>query len=194
MEKKYVYVIILFFGFCHGRSKDTGCTTQGKFLNDESADCRGYTMCLLSGLTNFTQYKFMCPIGFVYNHLEEKCTKATNYKCIPNFKCTSVGNFAVPKITDCSSYIACIEGLGKISTARLVGCPSNTFFNSTAGICVNDTVFSCKTFKLNQDVIAIDPPTGGVDVPDETTSSRGAATYISLAMVYFIILLLSVLK
>ncbi|KAJ8725152.1 hypothetical protein PYW07_016110 [Mythimna separata] len=110
MEQKYVCVIILFFG-CHGVSKAIECTAQGRFPNDESADCRGYTMCLQSGLTNFTQYKLTCPIGSVYNHLEEECTNVANYKCISNFNCTNIGNFAVPESTDCSSYIACSEAL-----------------------------------------------------------------------------------
>lgn len=175
-------------------SKATECTTRGRFPNDESADCRGYTMCLLGGLTNFTQYKLMCPMGSVYSHLEGQCTNALNYKCFPNFNCTSVGNFAVPDSSDCSSYVACIESLSSVGTARVVGCPRNTLFNSTAGLCVNDTVFSCTTPKLNHGVIVVEePPTGRDEVVGDPTNNA-VITNTSLSMIYTIILLLSMLK
>ncbi|KAJ8727116.1 hypothetical protein PYW08_015513 [Mythimna loreyi] len=187
MEKEYFCVVILFIGLCHGVSEAIECTERGRFPNDESADCRGYTMCLLGGLTNFTQYKLMCPMGSVYSHLEKQCTNATNYKCYPNFNCTSVGNFEDPESTDCSSYVACIEGLGTIGTPRVVGCPSNTLFNPTVGVCVNDTEFTCVTPKLT---VVEKPPSGEAS----EKPSNAVNTNLPISIMYFIILLLFTLN
>lgn len=119
------------------------CTTRGRFPNDETDDCRGYTMCLMGGLTNFTQYKLLCPMGSVYSHLEQQCTNATNYKCYPTYNCTSTGNFAYLEKDDCSSYVACIQGLGNLGTARLIQCPQSMLFNPEVGVCVNSTEYAC---------------------------------------------------
>lgn len=100
-------------------------------------------MCLMGGLTNFTQYKLLCPLGSVYSHLEQQCTNATTYKCIPTYNCANTGNFANLEKTDCSSYVACIQGLGNLGTARLIECPQNMLFNPESGICVNSTEFAC---------------------------------------------------
>lgn len=135
-------------------------------------------MCLLGGLTNFTQYKLKCPMGSVYSHIEEQCTNATNYKCYPDFNCTGVGNFAVPETTDCSSYVACIEGLSNVGTARFVGCPENTLFNSTAGACVNATEFTCPT--LNHGVIVLEQPSTGREGIAAGASSNANVSFLML--------------
>lgn len=152
-------------------------------------------MCLLGGLTNFTQYKLMCPMGSVYSHLDKQCTNATNYKCFPNFNCTGVGNFVVPDSTDCSSYVACIEGLGSVGTARVVRCPPNKLFDSTAGVCVNNTDFTCTTLKINvvEGVTVAETTTVPEEVSDMPAGNAVIAT-VSFSMFYSIILLHSVLK
>ena len=173
-------------------SKASECTARGRFPNDETAECRGYTMCLLGGLTNFTQYKLNCPMGSVYSHIEEQCTNATNYKCYPDFNCTGVGNFAVPESTDCTSYVACIEGLSNVGTARLVGCPSNTLFNATAGVCINSTVFNCPTpeINVNKGVIVVKQPPTREGMPGAASSN----TNVSFMMLCSVIVLQSVFK
>ncbi|KAF9805056.1 hypothetical protein SFRURICE_000903 [Spodoptera frugiperda] len=156
MDTKYLCVVLLFVGLCHGVSEASDCTARGRFPNDGNGagDCRGYTICLMGGLTNFTQYKLNCPEGFVYSHLEYQCTNATNYQCYPTFNCSSVGNFAVPGSSDCSAFIACPEGLLGINTARKVSCPPHTLFNVTAGACQNSSEFSC-TPKVQLDVLEL---------------------------------------
>ncbi|KAJ8725151.1 hypothetical protein PYW07_016109 [Mythimna separata] len=144
MDKKYFCVVILFIGLCHGVSKAIECTERGRFPNDESADCRGYTMCLLGGLTNFTQYKLMCPMGSVYSHLEKQCTNASNYKCLPNFNCTSVGNFEDPESSDCSSYVACIDGMGSIGTPRVLHNEILTIDHDVTLNCMRSRYFDCR--------------------------------------------------
>lgn len=102
-------------------------------------------MCLLGGITNFTQYKLNCPQGSIYSHLEQQCTNATNYKCYPSFNCTVVGNFINPESENCSTYISCIQGMNDLATARLIQCPVDTIFNGTSGECVDKNLSTCYT-------------------------------------------------
>lgn len=145
-------------------------------------------MCLLGGLTNFTQYKLMCPMGSVYSHLEAQCTNATNYKCYPTYNCSGIGNFANPETSDCASFVACIEGLGGIGTARLVECPPNMLFNST--VCVPSTEFNCTTLKINTNRVVEEHV---VRLPNNNTINNTIGINVNFSLLLSLSLLLSVL-
>lgn len=137
-------------GLCHGVSKATECTARGRFPNNEADDCRGYTMCLLGGASGFTQYNLTCPLSFVYSHLEQKCTNATNYECLPSFRCNTTGKLIS---NNCSSYIACTEGINEIVTARKVECPTGEVFNPLEAACVNNTTYECTTVTITAEAV-----------------------------------------
>ncbi|KAJ0179469.1 hypothetical protein K1T71_005181 [Dendrolimus kikuchii] len=130
--------IVLEFGLHRTISEASECTDRGRYPSNEGSDCQGYTMCLIGGTTNFTQYNIKCPTGFIYSHLEQQCTNVTSYHCLPTYNCTNPGNLVNPDSENCTSYIACIEGISELVTARLIQCPLNTTFNPATGDCVND--------------------------------------------------------
>lgn len=132
-------------------SQTTSCRERGKFPSDENHDCKGYVICLIGGINNFTQYQLSCPQGSIYSHLEQQCTNATNYKCYPNFNCTSVNNFTTPGNADCGSksFISCIMGINEMATARLLECPLNTTFDSNLKMCIDERQSKCNISIVN---------------------------------------------
>lgn len=145
-----IFIISYLLQICYRSvTKASQCTDRGRYPSNEGNDCRGYIMCLIGGTTNFTQYKLTCPKGFIYSHLEQQCTNVTSYHCIPTYDCTSPGNFPNVDIKNCTSYIACVEGIDEMVTARLVQCPSNTVFNPGLETCINETEYKCNDKRVN---------------------------------------------
>lgn len=99
-------------------------------------------MCLPMGGT-FMQYKLTCPLGSVYSHLEQQCTTATTYQCLPSYICNHTGNFKDSMNDNCTSFITCVQGLSDFVTARKSECPASQVFNPGEGNCVNDTEYIC---------------------------------------------------
>ncbi|XP_028038056.1 uncharacterized protein LOC114248842 [Bombyx mandarina] len=138
---------VVLMGLCESVSQTSLCTARGRYPNNDVEDCRGYTMCLMGGANNFTQYRLTCPIGFVYSHKEQQCTNITSYSCHESYNCTSRGYFASES---CTSYIACVEAINGLATARLVKCPMNTVFNPEDGLCVHVNSYKCNIKSSDQ--------------------------------------------
>ncbi|CAG9792119.1 unnamed protein product [Diatraea saccharalis] len=121
------------------------CTSPGKYSHDETGNCRGYALCLMAGLNSFTQYNIICPQGFIYNHIHQQCTNETSYQCVHNYNCSKSGLFPSSTNENCTSYIACVEGLDDTITARSIDCPSGYIFDSIVSFCVklNETSYKC---------------------------------------------------
>lgn len=134
------------------------CTGPGKFPNDQLGSCQGFTMCLIAGAGNFAQLNLTCPPGFIYNHVHSQCTNVTGYQCEPDYNCTNIGNFPNPFSDDCFSYIACVEGVNDMITARSIECQEGQIFVPLNGSCIfhNDTLFRCHTEEFSSENIEIE--------------------------------------
>ncbi|KAJ2950630.1 hypothetical protein O0L34_g8886 [Tuta absoluta] len=146
--------IFLFAGLYTG--VNTECMVRGRFPNDITEDCRGYTTCIATATNTFYQYNLACPPSFVYNHFDSQCSNATGYYCLPSYNCTKIGNYQNPDSTDCMSYVSCIQGLDAL-TARLVDCPANTVYSPIEEFCVEDTAYTCPSATPKPDVPMSEP-------------------------------------
>lgn len=102
-------------------------------------------MCINGGGGTFYQYNLTCPQSYLFSPLDNLCT--TTFTCLnitTPFTCQSLGAFENPVSKDCSTFIACIEGLQNMTTPRLVECGDGTVFSPLARACVNETEYVCE--------------------------------------------------
>lgn len=130
-------------GLCRGVSKAADCDRTGKYPNDELPNCRGFTTCTPIGMSNFYKYNLPCPETFIFNHFDNQCSNATGYRCFTDYNCTTIGNFEYLGSENCTSYLACVQGLTNVVTARLIDCTLDKVFNPDVGYCVARAEYTC---------------------------------------------------
>lgn len=180
-----------FFQVLHEGACDTVCTAPGRFPNNTRDDCRGYVMCL-KGATSITHYNLVCPEQSVYSHIDSQCTNVTSYECFSNHTCRQEGNYINYLSNNCDSYIACIQDLNMIISARIVKCPEDMIFSASEGVCVNSTTHKCVHESPKIDEVSKVPETTEVQPKDSTDSPKNDATFIKSLSVF--VLFLSVIS
>lgn len=114
---------------CKEKQYVTKCTTNGLFIN--SYNCDNFTIC-----NNSVQRNISCPPGYIVDSDHMICSNNTSYRCEPNYRCTTTGNFTKSGNED--SYISCIQGTGDIIIAFSSKCPEKYVFNSVKNKCVSN--------------------------------------------------------
>ncbi|RVE48939.1 hypothetical protein evm_006401 [Chilo suppressalis] len=129
------YIFLLLIGV-YKNTNAKQCSLPGKFPQDQVGDCSGYALCLIAGVGIYAQYNLTCPSGFIFNHELSLCTNETSYRCEPDFYCNETGRFPSPFSENRTAYIACVEGMNDIMTARSIECPSDYIFNPIVSTCI----------------------------------------------------------
>ncbi|XP_063530831.1 uncharacterized protein LOC134741868 [Cydia strobilella] len=142
MTRVWIFTVFI-IGLLSDVSEAISCSARGRFPNENVPNCQGYTMCLEGAPDVYTQIDLSCPDNFVYSHVDNQCTNVTSYQCYPEYNCISVGNFKGSKDMNCTMYVACVQGLNQLATARLIQCPADTLYSPVEGVCVNSTMFTC---------------------------------------------------
>ncbi|XP_049865526.1 uncharacterized protein LOC126366461 [Pectinophora gossypiella] len=153
MDLKASISIFLVLCMAWGAHGEVNCTATGigRFADTSDTTCQNYTLCVLDTTTNtYSSYNYTCPTTSVFNPNTAQCTAASNYNCSSSAVCTADGYVADPDVTDCSSYIECVEIDGTF-TETTYTCPDSTYFNPDTTNCESDyecttsTDFSCTT-------------------------------------------------
>ncbi|XP_047989734.1 uncharacterized protein LOC125229017 [Leguminivora glycinivorella] len=179
MNRVWIFTVFI-LGLLCDVSEGT-CSARGRFPNENVPNCQGYTMCLQGAPGVYTQLDLNCPDNFVYSHIDNQCTNVTSYQCYPEYKCVSVGNFEGSKDKKCTMYVACVQGLNQLTTARLIQCPENTLFSPEQGACVSNTTFTCEN-EAKPDVIDV--------MPSQESSNTSTNNALNLCSNYAVLIYL----
>lgn len=139
----YLQVLCLAYQ-AYGQSVNCTTTGAGRFADPTDTTCQNYTYCVYVASTgSFVSYDYTCPSTSVFNPNSGLCTASTNYVCnVTATTCTADGYIADPSVTDCSSYIECVNIDGVFSETTY-SCPTGTYYNPNTTFC--DSTYTCTT-------------------------------------------------
>ncbi|XP_068627979.1 uncharacterized protein [Battus philenor] len=151
-----LFVVLSIAYQAHGAVNCTA-TGAGRFADPADTTCKNYTLCVLVPNTNtFVAYNYVCPTTSVFNPASKRCTASSNFVCnvtapgsttttpAPPAVCTADGYVADPSVTDCTSYIECVQINGTF-TQTVYTCPNGTLYNPNTTLCEVNYVcpFTC---------------------------------------------------
>ncbi|KAL4714422.1 hypothetical protein ACJJTC_017717 [Scirpophaga incertulas] len=156
MARTIWFVVLLALGLTWNVEGAVNCTASGAGRIPEPTDttCKNYTLCVRNSATGiYSSYDYVCPATSLFDPNTARCTTAyvCNVTDSTTSVCTTEGYIPNPNVTDCSSYVECVN-IDGIFLEESYNCPSDTFFNPTNTFCESDynctshvVPFTCKS-------------------------------------------------